>query len=298
MPRAVALFLILLAAPTASAQVIVSSGFGFSFGGPRARITGFVASQSFAAPCFGPTYRPWAPYAPVPLVVIVPQPIYVVPAYDLQGFAERFAERPAEPAPRPNPARWHVVRPANEPPFPAVPRPALNPAAPVAALGDRLPDANRESARQVKLAQAAFAVGEYGRAAERLAEASRLKPDEPLPYFLQVQVRLARGEYSEAVAAIRDGLKLAPDWPASGFTAKPLYAGDPAAFEAHVAELKAAVDRDPNDATAKFLLAYQLWFRGARDDATKLFQQLAPIVKDRAMVEAFLTVAAARLVKR
>jgi hypothetical protein len=295
MTRVAAIVVSLLIVQSAAAQVFVSSGFGFSFGGPRARVSGFVAGSSFAAPCFGPTYRPWTPYAPAPLVVIVPQPVFVVPAnYDLLGFAER----PVEPAPRPNPARWHVVRPANPLPFPAVPRPELNPIAPVPALGERAADANRESARQVKLAQAAFAAGEYGRAAERLTEAGRLKPDEPLPYFLLVQVRLARGEYAEAVAAIRDGLKLAPDWPASAFSPKPLYAADPGAFDRHLAELKAAVERDPNDATAHYLLAHQLWFAGDRNEATTRFQKLAPRVRDKALIEPFLTVAAARLVTR
>jgi tetratricopeptide (TPR) repeat protein len=299
MSRAAAFVLTLLVAQSSAAQVVVTSGFGFSFGGPRARVTGFVTGRPLAAPCFGPSFRPWQPYASAPLIVIVPQPVFVVPAnYDMQGFAERFAERNTEPVPRPNPARWHVVRPVNAPPFPPVPRPELNPLAPVAALADRLPDANRESARQVKLAQAAFGVGEFGRAIERLVEASRLTPDEPLPYFLMVQVRMARGEYAEAVAAIQNGLKLAPDWPASRFTPKPLYTADPGAFDRHLAELKDAVERDPNNVTTRFLLAYQLWFTGERDVATKHFQHLAPRVKDKAMVEAFLNVAVGRLVHR
>jgi hypothetical protein len=299
MSRTAALFLSLVIAQSSAGQVVVTSGFGFSFGGPRARVTGFVSGRPLIAPCFGPTFRPWQPYASAPLIVIVPQPVFVVPTnYDLQGFAERFAERTPEPAPRPNPVRWHVVRPVNEPPFPPVPRPALNPLAPIAAIGDRLPDPDRESTRQVKLARAAFDVGEYGRAAERLAEASRLSPDEPLPHFLTVQVRMARGEYAEAVAAIQNGLKLSPDWPASRFTPKPLYAADPGAFDRHVAELKDAHARDPNDATTRFLLAYQLWFAGDRDAAVKQFQWLAPRVKDKAMVEAFLNVAVGRLVHR
>lgn len=294
MRRLVSLAAIVMVAQSLPAQVIVQSGYGFSFGGPRFRVSGFTTGSTTVVPGFSPTFRPWGLYAPAPLIVVVPQPIFVVPAqYNLQGFDETPA-----PKPRVNPAEWHVLRPVNVPAFPAVPRPALIPMAPIAAIEDRQPDANRESARQVRLAQAAFAADEYGRAAERLTEAIKLKPDEPLPYFLLAQVRFARGEYAESVTAIRDGLKLAPDWPASAFTPKPLYAARPGAFEEQLNELKAVAANSPDDVTVQFALAYQLWVTGDRDAATKIFRRLAPVVKDKSAVEAFLNVAVARQVKR
>ena len=293
MRRLVSLAALVLISQSLPAQIVVQSGYGFSFGGPRFRVGGFATGSTTYAPCFTPTFRPWGLYSPAPLIVVVPQPIFVVPAhYNLQGFDE-----PPAPKPPANPARWHVLRPVNAPAFPVVPRPLLIPMAPIAAIEDRQPDANRESARQVRLAQAAFAADEYGRAAERLAEAIKLKPDEPLPHFLLAQVRFARGEYAESVAAIRDGLKLAPDWPASAFTPKPLYAANPGAFEEQLNELKAAAAKSPDEVTLQFVLAYQLWFAGDRDAATKIFHKLAPVVKDKSIVEAFLNVAVGRLVK-
>lgn len=295
MRRFVALSILLAIAPTASAQIVVQSGFGFSFGGPRYRVTGFTGySGAFVA---GPAYwspicRPWNYYAPAPVIVVVPQPIFVVPQYQLAGFAEAAPR----PEPKVDPARWQVLRP-NAPAFPAVPRPELAPVAPVAAIGERKPDAAGESARQVKMAREAFSAGEYGRAAERLAQAIRTKPDDPLPHFLLAQVRFARGEFIEAVSAIREGLKIAPDWPASQYSVRAIDA-DPAAFEAHMKELKLAFERHPDDVTVKYLLAFQHWFGGERIAAIALFRQLEPRVKDKAMLEPFLNVAVGRVIDR
>lgn len=289
--------------PSLSAQWIVQSGYGFSFGGPRNFSTTWSASWSVQAPCFAPTFRPWNLAFQPPVVVIVPQPVIVIPTnYNLLDFggqeAERFAERPAERRPVPNPNQWHVVRPVNQPAFPVVPKPDLQPAAPLDVVEERIPDVRRESVRQVRLAQSAFDASEYGRAVERLRESIRLQPKEPLPYFLLAQVHFARGEYTESVAAILEGLKIAPDWPATEFSPRPLYANQPGALDRQLEELKTLALRKPEDVTLQFLLAYQLWIKGDRDGATKLFRQLAPIVRDRAVIELFLNVTVGRLVKR
>lgn len=285
----------------AHAQVIVAGGFGpkggvaFSVGGPRFHGTGFCTNP-FAG-CNPYAFSPWGFYAPSPLVVVVPQPLFVLPrGYDLQGFDDRPA-RPVEPRPALNLKNWHVIRPDKQPAFPVVARPAV-PAVPPVGVEERDPNPVREAARQVRLAQAAFAADEYGRAVERLEESIKARPDEPLTHFLLAQVRFARGEYAEAAAAIRDGLKLAPDWPASAFSPKPLYAANPARFDEQLADLRAAAADQPGDVTVQFVLAYQLWFKGDRDEAAKLFRKLAPQVKEKAMVEAFLNVADVRLVKK
>ena len=83
------------------------------------------------------------------------------------------------------------------------------PPAPVPVLVDR-PEADpaAESARQVRLAKAAFAAGEYGHAADHLERAIKAKPDDPQPHALTAQVRLAAGQYADAVTAIQNGMKL------------------------------------------------------------------------------------------
>lgn len=287
--------LLVLAARPVAAQVIVAGGFSrqaafaFSHSGHHVRAGGFVG-YGYAGGAVA--VRPWGYYsAPI---LVVPQPVLVFsPNYDLQGYIE-----PASPAPDPAPAKWLVIRPLKQPAFPLVARPDLIPGAPPAAVGERKPNPKEEAARQIKLAQAAFANEEYGRAVERLEEAIKVQPKEPLPRFLLAQVRFARGEYAEAVAAIRDGLALAPDWPASEFTPKPLYAAVPVRFDEQLKELhKASADR-PDDVTLQFLLAYQLWFNGDRGEATRMFRRLAPAVKERNLIETFLDVAVGRVVKK
>src|SRR5208282_3971784 len=48
---------------------------------------------------------------------------------------------------------------------------------------------------------------------ERVRQAIRLLPIEPLPYFLTAQSLVAQGKYHEAHDTILAGLRLRPDWP-------------------------------------------------------------------------------------
>ncbi|QEL19036.1 tetratricopeptide repeat protein [Limnoglobus roseus] len=272
----------------ATAQVFVG-GIPRPAGFPHYRVTGFATGS----PIYPWAVRPWGFFAPVP-ILIVPQPVLIVPVAN--GLPGLIAPEPPPAEVRPA-ANWLVIRPEKVPAFPIVARPDLNPAAPPAAAGDRNANPKLEAARQLRLAQAAFTADEYGRAVERLNEAIKVRPDEPLSYFLLAQVRFARGEYAEAVAGIHDGLKLAPDWPASAFTPKPLYAV-PAKFDAHLNDLRAAIADQPDDVTLQFLLAHQLWFTGGRDEARKIFRRLLPLLKEKTLVEAYLNVADARLVKK
>jgi predicted Zn-dependent protease len=149
-------------------------------------------------------------------------------------------------------------------------------------------DPKQRAAFEVTQAKAAFASGEYGRAAERLVDAIAASPEESLAYFLLAQARVARGEYAEAVAAIRDGMRRAPDWPATKFNLKELYGPNAAAFDEHLGELKKAAAADPTDPTLGFLLGYHLWFLGEKAEAVKLFRRAARQVKDRGLIERFL----------
>lgn len=236
----------------------------------------------FGGPGFG-----WpGPVAVVPPpVIVVPPPLVGPPAGDR-----------ADDAPPPK-GDFVVIRPRKEagpvvrmePPIP----PPLPPAADA-----RKADPREEAVRQMGLARAAFAADEYGRAAERLAEAVRVKPDDPLAYFLLAQVRFARGEYAEAVAAVRDGMRHAPNWPASGFRPRELYADRPGLFDDHLAELRRAYAANPDDLAVGFLLGYQSWFTGGRDEAVRLFRRVAARVRDNGVVERFLAEAEGKFAAR
>jgi predicted Zn-dependent protease len=152
-------------------------------------------------------------------------------------------------------------------------------------------DPKARAAFEVARARAAFAEGQYGRAAERLADAIAADPAAALPYFLLAQARTARGEYAEAVAAIRDGMKHAPDWPTFGFNLKELYGAAAVKFDAHLGDLRAAAAADPDDPAVGFLLGYHLWFLGEKAEAVKMFRKVSRQVLGNEVIERFLAVA-------
>lgn len=303
------------------------SGFGFSFGGPGVRVTGFASRSVFAPPVLPPPgfgfgwgfNDPF--FAPPPAVIVVPPPVIVFSNNAPPPIppAEPEAKNAGNPLP-PNakPGDYLVITPKGAaqfaggvpvplkaPPPPAgaaVPnRPAFDPFAAPANPGNVEKveaDPTAECARLVRLARGAFAGEEYGRAVDQLNRAIKAKPAEPLPYFLKAQVRFAAGEYADAVAAIRDGMKIAPDWPASGFRPRELYGDQPEKFDLHLAELRKAVAANPDEPTLEFLLGYELWFTGDRPAAVKLFRTATKRLKDNGIVERFLLEADGKVVRR
>ena len=286
-------------------------GYGVSFGGPGFHFGAFTSgyyarSVVFAPPVYG--WGPgWGPGYGNPFF-LPPQPPVI--------FAGGNGE-PEEPPPPParnvvppvvgKPGDFVVFRPRKDvPPDQGVIAPQIDRVAPPPApptfrfdpfaridLGKiERPDSDpaTESARQMKLARAAFAAEEYGKAAEHLAAAIKVRPDDALPHFLKAQVRFAAGQYGEAVASIRDGMKLAPDWPTTAFRPKDLYGTAAARFGTHLTDLRLAVEANPAEPGLTFLLGYQLWFTGDRPAATKLFRDAVPRVKDAAVIDRFLRV--------
>lgn len=272
------------------------SGFGFSVGGPGFRFGaaggGFVTRSvvvgppvfvapgpvvpvGFAGwgPGFGPGFGP--PVVVVPVPVPVPVPVVI--------------ERPEpEPPPAPRgdelfpkvarPGDFVVIAPRRDgaverPRVPDPPKPpVVDPARGAVRVEATEADPLREAARQVKLGRAAFAEGDYGRAAEHFERATAADPTDAVTYFLHGQAKFASGQYREATARIRDGLARDPKWPQSPFRANELYAGKAEPFAEHLRELKKAVADNPGMVTLEFLLGYQLWFSGERAEADKLFR--------------------------
>lgn len=261
----------------AAPAFLPSPGYGF---GP-----GWGFAPPYAIP-FGP--YGWNPYflQPEPPVVVAPPPIVLV------GFNGQDRGQPKDGdftviGPKDEPGRKLVRPPQPEP----APLPKFNPLAPPAVLGrDDKPEADpfAEAARQVGLARAAFAADEYGRAAEHLGRAVAVRPDDALPYFLKAQAEFAGGQYADAVTTIRAGMKRSPDWPASDFKPRAFYGDRPGRFDAHLAELRKAAESNPAEPAVQFLLAYQLWFGGDRDEAAGLFRRIADRVTDAAEAERFV----------
>jgi len=293
------------------------SGFSFNFSTPHGRIGGsFGSSFGVAMPLPGwgaagawGTGPGWGWGWPEPLLVAEPPLIFIPPPIVIAGgFPIRreagvhggfdITEPKAGLVPDDG-AKARVdaavvrgalipIRPGKEPPAREVgPTPGVIPGGkpPIVALPK---DPKDLALVRVVAARTAFSEEQYGRAADHLLAAAKLSPVDPLPHFLLAQVQTARGEYAEAVAAIRDGMKKAPDWPASRFRLKELYEKNDARFETHLADLRAAANKNPDDPALAFLLGYHLWFLGEREAAIKLFRHASPRVKDNSPIERFL----------
>lgn len=346
MSALLAIAVVAIASPSAPAQVVFGQvgyvpygyrfGYGYSFGGPGYRFSGFWGGTTVAAvPVWGPVaVGPWGSFGGVgvapspwwgwgggwggwgapgwwapqpPIVVVQPPPIIIA------GNAEPAAVAAVPPAPKPAPnpfaaARAEegvrrgdllVVRPQKNAVAPAAaqaPAEMLPPPAafarggvPLLERGAALPAKPADRARfEVERARKAFNDGEYGRAAERLADAIAAQPNDPMPYFLLAQARTARGDYVNAVAAIRDGMAHAQDWPATSFRLREIYGAGDKNFDEHLRELKDAVTAQPNDPTLLFLLGYHYWFLGERSEAVPLFKKASRLVKDQSLIERFL----------
>ena len=290
------------------------SGFGFSFGGPHVRVSGFsggfvsravfypplVPVAPFGAAGFGPV-PPVGPFGfgpafgngwgyAAPNVIVTPPPIIIG-----GNFGNPDPDAAAENVPPPRNDAVVFPRGAKEtdflvisprkgttvpeitrvapPPQPA-PMGAFDPFKPVVKVAVEQPEADpkKEAARLVKLARAAFALGDYGRAAEHFERAITADPTDARAYFLHAQARFAAGQFAEAVARIRDGLARDAKWPAAAFDPAEMYDGRADRFAAHLAALKKAVADNPGQATLEFLLGYQLWFGGEKAEAEKLFR--------------------------
>ncbi|MCE9533983.1 MAG: tetratricopeptide repeat protein [Planctomycetes bacterium] len=311
--RMITTLLVLFAAKPVHAQVFIGpTGFGYFSGGGvsfnyRSRHlhfsafsgSGFYYRQSyFNSYAFGGFYPPLYPgpwfgppifYPPPPPIVFVPQPILIPQPIIIQARAEEAVEEP-----RVDPERFLVIRP-NQPPnpparverkpkevdlgikpadFPLARGPAKNPVI--------------EADRRIELGRGAFAKGEYGPALEHFRFATIVQPEESAAYFLLAEAQFAIGKYDDAVASILKGLKRRPDWPRAKFRPRDLYDQNPAAFDAHIGNLRAALARDADDYRLLFLLGVQLWFDGRRAEAEPLIQNAAKRAKDPAPIEAFV----------
>ena len=274
------------------------SAVGFSVGGPHVRIGGFsggfvTRTAYFAPPVgfvpvgfgynpfapvgygFGSPYRGWGPgfgpaviAVPVPVVIVVPPPEPEAPVPPPPVLFPKGAK----------PGDFVVIAPRKDDPIP-IPLP-LPPKAPVpfdparaAAKPEAVEaDPKKEAARLVKLGRAAFAAGDYGRAAEHFERAGTLDPADAPACFLLAQAKFAAGKYAEAAASLRDGLARDPAWPKSAFDPVEPYGDRPERFVLHLISLKKAVADNPGQPALEFVLGYELWFSGDKAEADKLFR--------------------------
>ncbi len=315
--RGWAVVLLLGCAPLAAAQFLVVpapvAAVGVTRRGHHSSFSAFFTSgPGYYSPYYGYPYYP-AGVSRVTVVQVVSPPPTVMVAPPAVAQADRAPARPAEEVvppdakPMPGDGGFRPVRPPMVAPAPAVPPvppvnppPKEKPKPPVEEKPKEPPvpqpprpprpeaDPRAESARQRQLGQDAFAAGEYGRAAQRFRQATRVNPTDSLAYFLLAQAEVALGKYDAAVAAIQDGMPLDPDWPSSPFRPVTLYGDNVTDLPEHLQALEDALTRHTDDPALLFLTAYVLWFDGRRDEARPLFERAAAVAADPSFGERFL----------
>jgi hypothetical protein len=134
------------------------------------------------------------------------------------------------------------------------------------------PDPRKEAQRLVQQGRAAFAAGEYGRAARLFAGAAEKDPDLPFPRYWQAQAEIAAGRYAEAFAALRLGLQRHPQAGAH-FDPKEPYGSQPRKYADHLAALRRAVADQPQEPALTYLLAWQLWLAGEKAEARRWWER-------------------------
>jgi hypothetical protein len=224
----------------------------------------------------GPDY--W--YYAQPVFITVPTP-YPYPLL-VPPYLSYPPVRQAPPAPPQN----------NQPP--AVNPPAANNPPPKQAPLALPPDDFKPKAdmqRLVRIGNDYFADGKYAQALSQYERAVSAAPLEPLAYFHEAQADLALAKYGQAVIAIQRGLRLHPHWHTADFQPRALYRDRDGEFQQHLANLAEVTGKNPNDESLLFLLGYELWFDGKRDEAVVLLRKAATLAVDPTVINRFLEVA-------
>lgn len=102
-----------------------------------------------------------------------------------------------------------------------------------------------------------FEAGDYGRAAEKFAEAMRLAPDDMILPFAYAQALFADERYSEAADVLRQALRKVSPEKEGVFYPRGLYSDDEVLF-AQIEDLVDKQDRFGYDADLQLLLGYHL----------------------------------------
>jgi len=133
-------------------------------------------------------------------------------------------------------------------------------------------DPRKEAQRWVQRGRAAFAAGEYGRAAQLFATAAEKDPDLPFSRYWQAQAEIAAGRYAHAFAVLRLGLQQHAQ-AAHHFDPKELYGTHPQRHAEHLAALRRAVADQPQEPILTYLLAWQLWLIGEKAEARRWWER-------------------------
>ena len=141
---------------------------------------------------------------------------------------------------------------------------------------ERLEDARRQAKRDRLLDEAdqTFARALYPRAALLYHRAIKLDPTDAIARFAVAHCLFALGVYGTAGENVRLGLDQFPEWGTVDLDLRKFYTSKKL-FHRHLAKLKKYVADHPDDADARLLFAYGLYFSGSPLSGMAQFKALA-----------------------
>jgi hypothetical protein len=256
-----------------SFSLTIGGGYGFNYGlNPYYAFSPY--SSSFGASRTTVIYS--SPQIIAIPIILSPRstdvPVDTPPDPPARRIPERRREAVDDVLPAPAPVQ--KAAPARPPEAaPQVPQvPAPQPAkVPEPPLAPALPD----GATLLDRGRAAFAAGEYGRAAEFFRRAATDAAD-PQAAFLLIETLIALEKYSAASETARAAVERFPRWTELTIRPLELYGARSADYTADWKRLDETRAAHPDDAVLLFLAAHVRWFDGRKDEARALFRRAAP----------------------
>jgi len=143
----------------------------------------------------------------------------------------------------------------------------------LAAQAKVLPDEETDADRYFDKAVKAFETGDYNIAADSMAHAIDLEPNDKVLPFAYTQALFAIRQYYEAAKVLREAIRQLPADEKDIFYPRGLYPDDNILFE-QIDRLAEEAKLAPSDKDMQLLLGYQLLGAGKVDEASKLLQQI------------------------
>ncbi len=119
-----------------------------------------------------------------------------------------------------------------------------------------------------------FEAGNYADAVLQLREAVSLSPDDIVLPFTYSQALFANGDYAHAASVLREAIAQIPDDELTVYYPRGLYK-DEAILTEQIAQLEAAVGKEPFDSDYQLLLGYQYLGIGDLDKARQPLTEAA-----------------------
>ncbi|MFO0864513.1 MAG: hypothetical protein U0744_07665 [Gemmataceae bacterium] len=278
---------------------------GFVGNGPRGVLVTPIAPGYYPGPIFPVRGYPWGIvenrvniHVIQPTVIVEPRRLRLPEEFDLSGVDLDVSPPPRAPGDVPwKPEPAVVKKPKAEPPPQVAKAPEPKPVVVVPKEKPKAEPAKPpakaepidEGKRLVTLGEEAARRGEYGLAAKRFGQAIDLAPLDAQPRIWLAHVQVVLGKFGDAEASLMEGLKQQRGWPKEDARPlKHLYDADLNLYQQHRRHVEDAVQREPNRAARRFLLAYLLWYEGRRDIAAEQFRLAKPGLADPTLAELFL----------